>query len=102
MSATTPEGTVALRRPKLIVEVLSESTASLDRGEKLDEYRALQTLEEYVLVDSRRRWAETYRRVADDWIASLPMTTGELPFVSVGLTLDLDELYGECGIEAPP
>jgi Uma2 family endonuclease len=91
--------TVTLRYPKLIVEVLSESTAAVDRGEKLDEYRSIGTLEEYVLIDSRKRWAESYRRVNDGWIASLPRAAGKLRLVSVDLTLDLDELYTECSVE---
>jgi len=40
------------------------------RCRALDEYRALATLEEYVLVDSRRRWVATYVRTGDEWIAS--------------------------------
>lgn len=92
----------AVRYPKLISEVLSESTAAVDRTEKFDEYRSIESLEEYILVDSRKPWAETHRRVNGEWIASLPMTTGELQFVSVGLAIDLDGLYGECGIEVRP
>ena len=82
-----------LAYPKLIVEVLSESTAAVDRGPKLDEYRSIATLEEYVLIDSRRRWAEAYRRVDGAWIPFLPVSTGPLEFSSVGLTIDLDEFY---------
>jgi len=84
-----------IRHPRLIVEVLSESTVATDRGAKLDEYRTLESLEEYVLVDSRRRWVATFRRVGDDWIASLPATTGDVRLASIGLTISLDELYAE-------
>ncbi len=90
--------TVALRYPRLIVEVLSESTAAVNRGEKLDEYRTLETLEEYVLIDSRKRWAETYRRLEAEWTASMPLVRGKLRLASVDLTLDLDELYRESGV----
>jgi len=90
----------AVRYPKLILELLSDSTAAVDRGDKFDEYRSIETLEEYILIDSRKRWAETYRRVNGEWIASLPMTTGNLRLWSVGLSMDIDELYRECGIEA--
>lgn len=95
---------IAVRYPKLIVEVLSESTAAIDRGDKLDEYRTIETLEEYILIDARKPWAESYRRVEGHWIASLPLTTGDLQFVSIGVTIDIDELYRECAIggEATP
>jgi Uma2 family endonuclease len=90
----------SIRHPKLIVEVLSESTAAIDRGDKLDEYRTIDTLEEYILIDSRRRWVETYRRVENTWIASLPITAGELPLTSVDITISLDEVYDTVGIPA--
>ena len=98
--------TVTLHRPRLVVEVLSESTAAVDRGEKLDEYRTIGTLQEYILIDSRKPWVETYRRAGDEWIASLPLAGGKLHLVSVDLTLDLDEIYAESGVgigaSAPP
>lgn len=37
--------------PLLIVEVLSESTANYDRGEKFRKYRTLPSFREYVLID---------------------------------------------------
>jgi Uma2 family endonuclease len=90
-----------IRYPKLIVEVLCESTAALDRGAKLDEYRTLETLEEYVLIDSRRRWLETYRRLDGAWVVSLPVARGSLRLESIGATLDLDDLYERAGVAAP-
>lgn len=39
-----------IRYPKLIVEVLSESTERVDRHEKFFAYTQIETLEEYVLV----------------------------------------------------
>lgn len=89
-----------LRAPKLIVEVLSESTAAVDRGAKLDEYRAIPSLEEYVLIDSRKRWATAHRRIQGEWRASQPIVAGELSFASVGLALDLDRIYRKAGVDA--
>lgn len=48
--------------PKVIVEVLSPSTESTDRGEKLQEYQGISTLQEYVLMSSDRPIVEVYRR----------------------------------------
>jgi Uma2 family endonuclease len=48
--------------PKLIVEVLSPSTEAVDRGQKLQEYQSLSTLQEYVLINSDRMIIEIYRR----------------------------------------
>lgn len=44
----------AIRYPKLVVEVLSAGTEAQDRGEKFKEFRALASLEEYVLIRFHR------------------------------------------------
>jgi Uma2 family endonuclease len=95
-------GETAVHYPKLIIEVLSDSTAAVDRGDKLDEYRTIDSLEEYVLVDSRRRWVEVYRRGDNAWLASLPMTDGELRLASVDATVSLEDLYATAGLALAP
>ena len=53
-----------IQEAKLIIEVLSESTASYDRGAKFADYRLLDTLQEYVLVDPDARTVEVFRKNA--------------------------------------
>jgi len=48
--------------PCLLIEVLSPSTATVDRREKLIAYRQLPTLHEYLIVDQDRMHVEVYRR----------------------------------------
>lgn len=48
--------------PKVIIEVLSPSTASYDRTKKLRYYRQIPSLQEYVLVDSEEIAVEVYHR----------------------------------------
>lgn len=50
-----------IRYPCLIVEVLSPSTEAVDRGEKFRQYRRIETLQEYVLIDPDRPGLECYR-----------------------------------------
>ncbi|OYE05894.1 Uma2 family endonuclease [Nostoc sp. 'Peltigera membranacea cyanobiont' 232] len=50
------------RFPKLIIEVLSESTEGFDRGDKFNDYQTIDSLEEYVLVNSKHQRFETFRR----------------------------------------
>lgn len=45
---------------KLIVEVLSASTAAYDRGLKFSHYRSLPSLQEYVLIDIDTRAVDSY------------------------------------------
>jgi Uma2 family endonuclease len=48
--------------PKLIIEVLSDSTEAFDRGDKFIDYQSLDSLEEYVLINSKRQRIECFRR----------------------------------------
>lgn len=98
---TNDFGETTVRYPRLIVEILSESTAAIDRGDKLDEYRTLASLREYVLIDSRRRWIQTYRRTDEEWIAALPRAAGELHLHSLEITLAIDDLYRGAGLDSP-
>jgi Uma2 family endonuclease len=50
------------RFPCLIVEVLYNSTEAFDRGDKFADYQALETLQEYVLINTKRRRVECFRR----------------------------------------
>ncbi len=47
--------------PTVIVEVLSPSTKNYDRGEKFRLYRDINTLKEYMLVDSESMHVEVFR-----------------------------------------
>jgi Uma2 family endonuclease len=51
--------------PRLIVEVLSDSTEAYDRGKKFDGYRELESLQEYVLVSQEAPRVETFFRQPD-------------------------------------
>ncbi|MBD2034551.1 Uma2 family endonuclease [Leptolyngbya sp. FACHB-321] len=48
--------------PKLIVEVLSDSTEAFDRGDKFADYQTLDSLQEYVLISTKRQRVECFRR----------------------------------------
>ena len=47
--------------PTVIIEVLSEPTKNYDRGEKFKLYRDIETLREYLLVDSASMHIEIFR-----------------------------------------
>lgn len=48
--------------PSLIVEVLSDSTEAFDRGDKFADYQELDSLREYVLINTKRQRVECFRR----------------------------------------
>jgi Uma2 family endonuclease len=80
-----------LLNPTLIVEVLSPSTEAYDRGDKFELYRAIPSLNYYLLVSSERMSAELFtRQEAGGWLltgATLPEDVINLPAVGVRFTL---------------
>ena len=57
--------------PTVLIEVLSPSTESYDRGKKFELYRSLESLAEYVMISSQQVRVERYSRSPDDtWIFS--------------------------------
>lgn len=84
----------AIQYPKLIVEVLSVGTEARDRGEKFQEYRAIPSLEEYVLISSTQVNVEIYRRGEGRlWLYTAYQSADRLPFESLDLELPISLLY---------
>lgn len=78
--------------PKLIVEVLSDSTERKDRVEKFHAYRKLNSLEEYVLVAQDCLRVEIYRR-RSSWDVELLGEGHNFQLESVGLDLTVADVY---------
>lgn len=80
--------------PCLIVEVISPSTAAVDRREKAAAYRRIDSLRAYLLVEQDRRRVEWYMR--DDegtwWKAELA-GQGDVPLPCPETSLSLDDIY---------
>lgn len=82
------------RHAKLVIEVLSSSTAEYDRGQKFADYRLLPSLREYVTIDSRAQQAVVYRRNDDGIWEFHPAQAGlAITLETVALTLELDAIY---------
>jgi len=86
-------------RPCLIVEILSHSTASTDRREKVDAYLSLPTLDAYVLVDSQMRRVEAFTRTPEGWREHHWQGRGVVPFACLDAQLSLDAIYR--GLDLP-
>lgn len=83
-----------LVNPTVIVEVLSETTAAYDRGEKFALYREVASLQDIIWVDSERRWAEVARREDDGaWRLPGPVSNDQVEIASLELTVSFEDLY---------
>ena len=82
--------------PKLVIEVLSPSTAAYDRGLKFSHYRKLPSLQEYVLVDIDSRAVDCYRLGSDGLWVLHPFAANEtVRLASVALDVTAAQLFAE-------
>jgi Uma2 family endonuclease len=82
--------------PKVIIEVLSESTADFDRGEKFTRYRMFnETLTDYVLVSQDKPVIEHFIRQDDNsWkVFTYIGLESSCPVESIECELKLSEVY---------
>ncbi len=94
---------LAIEHPRLVVEVLSGSTAACDRSIEFVAYRKLADLRECLLVDVDQRRLELHRREAGHWI--LLESEGDGPALrleSVDMTLSPAEAFEDLNEEARP
>jgi Uma2 family endonuclease len=90
-----------LRNPVVIIEVLSQSTESYDRGIKFIKYRRIESLREYLLVAQDVALIEHYvRQENDDWLMSEASGRGaSVRLGSIECDLRLSEVYDKVQTE---
>ena len=81
-----------ITNPSLIVEVLSASTESYDRGGKWQQYQLVPSLKEYVLVSQQEPRIERYLRLPSGAWEYQVVSSGVLE-LACGATLELGRLY---------
>jgi Uma2 family endonuclease len=98
----TDEHQDTLTNPKVIVEILSPSTADYDYGSKFALYRRLESFEEYVLVAQDEPRIEVIRKTDDArWVITTYEGLDKLAQIeSLAISLPLAEVYA--GVELPP
>ncbi len=94
---TSPVDRHAATNPTLVVEVLSDSTESYDRGIKAGHYRHIPSIREYVLVSQHSPLVEVWRKNEQDrWeIAAVAGRGEKADLESLGIAIDVDAVYRE-------
>ena len=91
-----------LRHPTVIIEVLSESTAAYDRGQKFALYRQIDALQEYALIDPDRRSVEVFRRTeTDDWLLATRDSERGLVLRSLEFEAQLAAIFEDIEVDEP-
>jgi Uma2 family endonuclease len=84
-----------LLNPVLIVEVLSESTEAIDKSVKLDAYRAIPSLQDCLLIDSRSMTVDHYHRESPTaWlVTTITGPDDPIDLNAISATIRLAEIY---------
>ncbi|MBD2386505.1 Uma2 family endonuclease [Cylindrospermum sp. FACHB-282] len=90
--------------PSLIIEVLSNSTESFDRGDKFADYQTLESLQEYVLINTKKTRVECFRRNQEGlWV--LQSYAGEqtsFQLHSINFEGTMTQLYEDVNFDLQP
>jgi Uma2 family endonuclease len=79
--------------PKLLIEVLSKSTAKFDKGEKFMDYQTCPTLAEYVLVSQTERAIEVRSLIDGVWQTAHYQGDDSVKFHSIDWSGELAQIY---------
>ena len=88
-----PRGTDVIPEPVVVFEVLSTSTATVDRIEKNEEYRLTASIQRYVMLEQARQAATVFVRAGGDWVGHVLLHGAMLAMPEIGVELPLAELY---------
>jgi len=84
-----------LRNPVAIVEVLSASTSTFDRGDKFFHYRRIPSLRHYILIEQERMLVEHWALIDGHWTLvgehTEPQQRLEMP--DLNASIPLSEIY---------
>lgn len=80
--------------PKLIIEVLSESTEAFDRGDKFSNYKTIPELEEYILIHQKQILVERFQRKSDNlWIPEIYRAGDNIELESISFSCAIAMFY---------
>jgi Uma2 family endonuclease len=84
-----------ITNPCLIIEVLSQSTANYDKGDKFDSYRTLPSLQEYILVDQYAPHVTQFiQQTAQTWLMrDYKAETDQVELKTLPVTLAMSAIY---------
>jgi Uma2 family endonuclease len=82
-------------QPIIIIEVLSDTTEAIDRGEKWQAYQQIASLEQYVLLSQNQAVAEVFTRDGSEWRYRKLEGDAKLVFSKLEFEIVLSSLYAQ-------
>jgi Uma2 family endonuclease len=92
--------TATALNPMILVEVTSDSSEDYDAGAKLEYYRTIPALREYVIVSHRERRITVHARAAGGgWDSRVAIRGGEVEIASLEVQLKVDEIFRNSSVQ---
>ncbi len=91
----TDEKRDTLVNPRVVIEVLSESSEAYDRGDKFAQYQTIPSLAQYVIAAQSKPRIEVFTRQENDggWLLRTYGPGDRVMLSSAGCAIDLDRVY---------
>lgn len=88
-----PGPTATALNPTVLVEVTSDSSEEYDVGVKLESYRTIPALRDYIVVSHRERRITVHSRIEGTWTVRVATAAGRARVSSLDVDLEVDEVY---------
>ncbi|HEX8484089.1 Uma2 family endonuclease [Sphingomonas sp.] len=82
-----------LANPTVIVEVLSPSTATLDQGTKLEEYKRLPSVRTIAFVDPVNEMCRTVERMSQGWLDHMFSGTRGIEIPTLAIVIPHEDIF---------
>lgn len=89
------DNTTVVINPKIIIEVLSDSTQNYDRTDKFRAYRSLASFQEYILISQSSYYIEQFSKQNNEqWLfKSIEGENNILSLITIDFSISLSNLY---------
>ncbi len=93
-----PEDKSTIVNPKVVVEVLSDSTAAYDRGEKLEQYKLIDSVQAVLLFSQTSQRVELHERTERGFRTEIVADGRPAKIACLGVELSLSSIYADAGL----
>lgn len=94
-TARDPDKNTNVTNPRVLVEITSDGTEDYDRGEKLEHYKRIPSLDAVVIVSHREPRLEVWSRApqSGEWTRNEARSGGVAKIPALGCTLDVEAIW---------
>jgi Uma2 family endonuclease len=94
-----PSPNATALNPTVLLEVTSDSSEEYDTHDKVEYYRTIPSLRDYVIVSHRERRITVHSRAAEGkWTTRVAIAGGRVAVEGVKTELSVDDIYGKSAI----